>query len=130
MLSDPIADMLTRIRNASKVLKKEAIVGYSKNKHAIAKVLKKEGFLEKVGVRGKAQNKELVLKLKYKNKEPAIRTLKRISKPGRRIYQTYKNLPKVLSGYGIAVVSTSKGVMTAKEARKKKIGGEVICKVW
>lgn len=134
---DPISDMLTSIRNALAVRKETVDVPFSKLKFEIAKILEREGFIEKVAKKkkkikkGKMKPKPfLEIHLKYENKIPAIFGLKRISKPGQKIYLPYKKIKKVKGGYGIAIISTSKGLMTDKEARKNKIGGEVICEIW
>ena len=128
-MTDPIADMLTRIRNASMVGKAEAVLPYSRLKHAIASVLANEGYIavaEKV-----ADDKDkLRIKLKYEGKTSVIRNLKRISRPGRRSYVGYQGLPRALSDRGIAVISTPQGVMSNKEARNRKLGGEVICEIY
>jgi small subunit ribosomal protein S8 len=128
-MTDPIADMLTRIRNASMARKEELLVPYSKIKFAIAKILEKEKYLKETAV---VENgfKELKIKLQYINKKPAISSIKRISKAGRRVYARKEELPRVLGGYGLAIVSTSKGVMTNKEARQLGLGGEVICEIY
>lgn len=134
MLSDPIADMLTRIRNGYLVNKKQVSLPYSKVKEKIAQVLVKEGYLRKITTEKlKVKNKEhkvLVCQLKYKNDQAAIRKIIRVSKPSLRVYLSKKKLPWVLSGQGIAIISTAQGIMTNNEARKKGIGGEIICKVW
>jgi small subunit ribosomal protein S8 len=134
---DPISDMLTAIKNALAVKKETVDVPFSKIKFEIAKILEREGFIERVEKekkkikKGKMKPKPfLQIRLKYENKMPAISGLKIISKPGQRIYLPYKRIKKVKGGYGIAIVSTSKGLMTDKEARKQKVGGEVICEVW
>jgi small subunit ribosomal protein S8 len=130
-MSDQIADMLTIIRNALAVKKPFAVVPFSKLKMELAKILLKNGFVEKVDTEGRKVKKEIKIYLKYnEDKTPAISGLKRISKPGQRIYKKYKELKPVKFGYGIAVISTSKGLLTDKEARKQKLGGEVICEVW
>jgi len=130
-MSDQIADMLTIIRNALAVKKPFAVVPFSKLKMELAKLLLKNGFVEKVDTEGRKVKKEIKIYLKYnEDKTPAISGLKRISKPGQRIYKKYKELKPVKFGYGIAVISTSKGLLTDKEARKQKLGGEVICEVW
>lgn len=129
MNTDPISDMLTRIRNASMVRKTEVRVPYSNIKFAIAKILKEEGYvgtIEKVDV----NHGEIKIGLRYEAGASTIRNITRISKPGRRAYAGYEDLPRVLSGHGIAIVSTSRGVMTNKEARKRKLGGEVLCEVF
>ncbi len=136
-MTDPIADMLTRIRNASAVNSASVVMPMSKIKFAIAKILSTEGWVgnvEIVKMKGE-KNKtggfdELRIYLKYNdNKKSVIRNIKRISKPGLRIYSTKETLPKVLNNLGIAIVSTSKGLMTNKEARKKGFGGEILCEV-
>ena len=130
MISDPIADMLTQIRNALKVKTPEVVVPFSKVKHSITQIMVKEGYLEKVE---KLSDKidQLRLTLKYEQgNTPAISVLRRISRPGRRIYTNWNKLPWVLNNYGIALVSTSQGIMTNREARKKKIGGEIICEIY
>lgn len=133
-MTDPIADMLTRIRNALLVRKTEVILPYSKMKLEIAEILKKEGYITEVEKIKKSQNKnfeELKVILRYLGlKNSAISNLERISKPSRRIYVTKNKLPVVLNGLGIAIISTSQGLMTNKEARKRKLGGEIICEVY
>ncbi len=129
MNTDPISDMLTRIRNASLVRKTEVRMPYSKLKHAIAKILMEEGFVMSVDKAAEGHG-ELKIALKYDGREPAIRNIKRISRPGRRLYFPHDRLPRVLSDQGIAVVSTSQGVMTNKLARKRRLGGEVLCEVF
>lgn len=145
-MNDPIADMLTRIRNGQMVRKEFVIVPFSKIKWEIAKVLKKEGFIKNCS-RIKAgdlyQNKsprfrfykgknfpQIKIELRYSDQKPAVVGLKRVSKPGRRIYAKKEKLPYVLRGLGIAIISTSFGIMTDREARKKKLGGEVLCEIW
>lgn len=132
MLTDPIADLLTRIRNGYKAGKFEVKVPFSKPKQAVLEVLKKHKFIESFRVEEeKAPKKTLRVLLKYKpNHKAAIEVIRRVSKPGLRIYKKAKDLPRVLGGYGIAVISTSAGVMTAEEARKKNLGGEAIAEVW
>lgn len=129
MMTDPIADMFTRIRNASKVHKKEVVVPYSNIKRAIADILVKEGYLEHAE-KTADKKAELILKLKYKNGEPVVHQLKRISKPGHRRYVKNDEAVKVLNGFGLAIVSTPKGVMTGPEARRAKVGGELLCEVY
>ncbi|KPJ85242.1 30S ribosomal protein S8 [Parcubacteria bacterium SG8_24] len=129
MITDPISDMLTRIRNAAMVRKEEVRIPYSNLKFAVAKILAAEGYVNSVD-KIQENHGEIVVKLKYEHGESAIRSLKRISKPGRRSYSGYRSLPRVLSDHGIAIVSTSQGVMTNKEARKRKLGGEVLCEVF
>ncbi len=127
---DPIADMLTAIRNAQAVLKDTVDVPFSNPKYEIAKILEKKGFVEKVEKKGKKIKKIIEVTLKYKDKTPAISGLKRISKPGQRIYFSWKKIKRVKGGYGIAIISTSNGLMTDKEARRQKLGGEVLCEIW
>jgi small subunit ribosomal protein S8 len=135
-MTDPIADMLTRIRNASAVKKSEVVLPMSKMKYEIAKILKNEGLILEVEVKKTQHNNktnfdELKIILKYKKSgRPAITNLKRVSKPGLRIYKSYYNLPRVLNNLGIAIISTSQGIMTNKEARKKNLGGELICEIY
>ncbi len=129
MHSDPLADMLTRIRNASAVYKLEARIPYSKIKLQVAHILEKEGYVGAVRVMDKPF-KDIVITLKYDGKKRAISHIKRVSKPGRRHYTQKGNLPRVLGGYGIAIITTSQGLMTNGEARKKGVGGEVVCEVY
>ena len=126
-MTDPIADMLTRIRNANQMRNKEVSMPTSKMKVEIAKILDSEGFIEKYTVK----DNTLTLTLKYaNNKERVITGLKRISKPGLRVYAGADEIPSVLNGLGIAIISTPKGVMTDKLARKNNVGGEVIAYIW
>lgn len=131
MMTDPIADMLTRIRNALMRRKQYVLVPSSKMNRAIAQILVDEGYIERFDVLDQKPRPILRLWLKYdKNKKPVITGLKRVSKPGRRIYAGKDEIPWVLSGIGIAILSTSRGVMTDRQARRLGIGGEVICFVW
>ena len=126
-MTDPIADMLTRIRNANQMRNKEVSMPTSKMKVEIAQILENEGFIEGFNVK----DNTLTLTLKYaENKERVITGLKRISKPGLRVYARASEIPKVLNGLGIAIISTPKGVMTDKLARKNNVGGEVIAYIW
>ncbi len=130
-MTDPIADMLTRIRNALKVQHEHVDIPGSKMKLRIAEILKEEGYINSFQVISEGPKRTIRIFLKYDEKgRPVIEGLKRVSKPGRRVYAGYREIPKVLNGYGINIVSTSKGIMTDKEARKKKVGGEIICSVW
>jgi len=129
-MTDPIADMLTRIRNANQNRASSCEVPASKMKEEIARILKEEGFIEDYEVNRETVQGTITLTLKYKNKERVITGLKRISKPGLRVYAKAEELPTVLNGLGIAIISTSKGVMTDKEARANALGGEVIAYVW
>lgn len=126
-MTDPIADMLTQIRNALLAGQREVVLPYSKLKYALAQVLEREGWI--TGLAALEQNTKLKILLKYDGKEPVISTLKRISKPGRRVYVGRRDLPHVLNGLGTAIVSTPRGLMTSFEARKAKLGGEVVCEI-
>jgi small subunit ribosomal protein S8 len=129
-MSDPIADMLTRIRNAQMVEKTSVVMPSSKLKVAIAKVLKDEGYIENYAVRGEAANKpELEIALKYYAGRPVIEHIERVSRPGLRIYKGRHDIPNVMNGLGVAIVTTPKGVMTDRMARQAGIGGEVLCYV-
>jgi len=132
--NDPIADMLTRIRNALMARHREVIVPMSKIKVEIARILKDEGYIEDYSLSEDQPFSMIHIKLKYhgtrRNRRPVITQLQRISKPGRRVYRKRSDLPIVLSGTGIAIVTTPKGVMTAQQARVEGVGGEVLCYVW
>ena len=130
MVTDPIADMLTRIRNANQMRYKEVEVPASKIKNEIARILKEEGFISDYKVKKNNIQDNIVLYLKYSGKERVITGLKRISKPGLRVYAKATEVPRVLNGLGIAIISTSKGVMTDKNARTESLGGEVLAYIW
>ena len=131
VVTDTIADMLTRIRNANQMRYQEVSVPASNLKISLAKILKDEGFIEDYKVNDDNVQGTIEITLKYgKNKERVITGLKRISKPGLRVYAKSTEIPKVLNGLGIAVISTSHGVMTDKDARKQNLGGEVLCYIW
>ncbi len=135
MMTDPIADMLTRIRNAQAVHKEELLLPFSKIKYAIAKLLVREAYIESaekiMGNTGKNKFDEIKIVLKYKEGgQPNIRHIKRISKPGQRIYVGKDSLPTILNDLGIAVLSTSNGLMTNKKAKRVKIGGELLFEIW
>src|SRR5574344_1013070 len=131
MNTDPIADMLTRIRNANMVSHETVEIPSSKLKVELAKLLKDEGYIIDYSVKDAGNFKTLTVVLKYdENKKPVISNMSRISRPGLRTYSKTKNLPKVFGGLGIAIVSTSKGLLTDRRARKENIGGEVLCYVW
>ncbi len=131
MLTDPIADMLTRIRNAQMAEHRQVKIPASKLKLQIAEILKQEGYINDYHVEKDNVQGTIVIELRYlPGGEKAIQGLKRISKPGRRIYMGYRELPKVRNGLGIAIISTSKGLMTDYQAKKEKVGGEVLCYVW
>ena len=131
VVNDPIADMLTRIRNAQIAKHDVVVLPASNTKKAIAKILLAEGYVKSVDFIDEAPQGNIKITLKYVNgKQPVIAGLKRISKPGLRVYAKSEELPKVLGGLGIAIISTSKGLMTDKEARKEMIGGEVLAYIW
>lgn len=129
-MTDPIADMLTRIRNAQAIKAATVAVPHSKLKEAIVKTLIAEGYIASYKVEPGAQAKNMIITLKYQGPIPAITTIKRISKPGRRLYARANALTTPLSGYGITIISTSQGVMTNKQAQVAKVGGELVCQVW
>ncbi|MBC6479647.1 MAG: 30S ribosomal protein S8 [Hormoscilla sp. GM7CHS1pb] len=131
-VNDTIADMLTRIRNASLARHKTTNVPATKMTRSIARVLKEEGFIGEIEETGEGVKRYLAIELKYKgkNRTKIITKLKRISRPGLRVYKNRKELPRVLGGIGIAIISTSSGIMTDREARRQGIGGEVLCYVW
>ena len=131
MLTDPIADMLTRIRNAVRVERPHVDVPLSKVKRGLAEVLKREGYIWDWKEVDAEPAKQLRLELKYgPNGERVIRTIRRVSKPGRRVYSRSLELRPVLGGLGISVISTSRGVISDREARQRKLGGEVLCEIW
>ncbi len=131
MVTDPIADMLTRIRNANAMRYKEVEVPSSKVKVEIAKILKEEGFINDYKIKKNNVQDIIALSLKYgDNKERVITGLKRISKPGLRVYAKSEEIPRVLNGLGIAIISTSKGIMTGKNAKASNLGGEVLAYIW
>lgn len=150
---DPVSDMLTSIRNALAVNKATVNIPFSNFKYEVAKIFEKEGFIEKIEKKGKKLKRVFEITLKYlpadststaeaastegvalakedRDKMPAISGLKKISKPGQRIYSDWKKIKKIKGGYGMAIISTSKGLMTNKNARKNKLGGEIICEIW
>lgn len=129
MMTDPIADMLTRIRNANAMRKETVVIPTSQVKSAILEVLKNEGFIAGYSVSSDLKS-ETTITLKYTDNARVIKGLKRISKPSLHVYAKADELPKVLNGLGIAIISTSEGIMSDKDARKKKIGGEVLAYVW
>ena len=131
MMTDPIADMLTRIRNAVRIERAHVEVPASKVKRGLAEVLKREGYIWDWNESTESKFPQLTLELKYgPNGERVIRHIKRVSKPGRRIYNGAGDLRPVLNGLGISIVSTSRGVISDREARQRKLGGEVLCEVW
>ncbi len=128
-MSDPIGDMLTRIRNAQLARKKSVCIPSSRVKLAITNVLKNEGYIENYLIKNDKNKKSFEVFLKYYSDVPVIESIRRISKPGLRIYKSSDNLPKIMNGLGIAIVSTSKGVMTDRQARQARVGGELLCVV-
>lgn len=130
LITDPIGDMLTRIKNGLMAKKKQVVIPHSKLKEAIARKLEENNYVAKVEVEEKKPQSDLIVELKYVDKLPAITGMKRVSKPGRRLYAKTSQIPSTLGGYGMTVISTSKGILTDKEARKKSVGGELICQVW
>jgi small subunit ribosomal protein S8 len=128
MVTDTISDFLTRIRNATLVKSQRVSVPYTKGNMEITKLFQLEGFIESYQV----QEAEIVIKLKYKGREQrsCITNVKRLSKPGRRLYSNAKDLPRILGGMGVLIISTSSGVMTDRQARQLKVGGELICSIW
>ena len=128
-MTDPISDMLTRIRNGQKARKVSVSMPASKAKEAIARVLKEEGYVTDYSIEGDGAAKQLSVELKYFDGKPVIEKIQRASRPGLRIYRGKENLPKVLGGLGVAIVSTSAGVMSDRQAREQGVGGEVICVV-
>jgi small subunit ribosomal protein S8 len=129
-LTDPIADFLTRLRNASAARKAEFRVPYSKMKSEIARILKEEGYITDFELDRSGGHPELKIKTKFVNKVPAFAGLRRISRPGLRRYVGAQEIPRVLGGMGIAVLSTSKGILTGHEARRQKLGGELLAYIW
>ena len=128
-MSDPIADMLTRIRNAQMVQKVSVVMPASKLKTAIAEVLKAEGYIDGFALKGEATKPELEIALKYYAGKPVIEHIERVSRPGLRVYKGRHDIPNVMNGLGVAIVTTPKGVMTDRKARQAGIGGEVLCYV-
>jgi small subunit ribosomal protein S8 len=129
-MTDPIADMLARIKNALLAKHKQVIMPHSKVKGAIAKILVENNYVDSFEVVEKKPQSDLVVNLGYKGKLPKISGIQRSSKPGRRLYSTVDKVPATLNGYGITIVSTSKGLLTDKEARQQNVGGELLCQVW
>ncbi|MGO8837689.1 MAG: 30S ribosomal protein S8 [Limisphaerales bacterium] len=128
-MTDPISDMLTRIRNAGRALLPTVEMPHSRMKESLANILKQEGYVAEVAVEGKPF-KKIKIRLKYQGKKSVIEGLRRISKPGLRHYVGAADIPRVLGGMGVSVVSTPEGVMTGTQARKKNLGGELLCYIW
>jgi small subunit ribosomal protein S8 len=130
-MTDPVADMLTRIRNANTAFKDEVDVPRSKVKEEIARVLAREGYVQSFRIEGEAPRERIVVEMKYgPERERTISGLKRVSRPGRRVYADHDHLPRVLGGLGVALLSTSQGLLTDRQASRRKVGGEVLCYVW
>lgn len=130
-MTDPISDFLTRLRNASKAGLAECIIPHSNLKENIANILKNEGFVTEVSSGTDEEgHKTLIVKMKYVGTAPAFSNLSRVSTPGRRLYYSYSEIPRVLNGLGISILSTSKGVLNDRDCRRQKVGGELICNVW
>lgn len=130
-MTDPISDFLTRLRNASKAGLAQCVIPHSKLKESLAGILKAEGFVRDVATAADERgHKTIVVTMKYVDSAPVITGLKRASTPGRRIYAGYSEIPRVLNGLGIAILSTSKGLMKDQDARRAKLGGELVCTVW
>jgi small subunit ribosomal protein S8 len=131
VMTDPIADMLTRIRNANMARKDEIVLPGSLLKERIAQILEREGYLAGVSLEGEGKDRTLTIRLKYgPSRESSINGLERVSKPGRRVYSGKEDVPRVLGGLGIAILSTSQGILTDRQARKAGVGGEVLAYVW
>lgn len=130
MYTDPISDFLTRIRNAQEAHHASLVIPGSRIKFGLAKILEREGYVESVSTQQDGPRSSIEVVLKYVGKAPMIRSIKRVSTPGRRVYRKSSELMQVLSGQGISIISTSAGLMTNKEARKRKLGGEVVCEVY
>lgn len=130
-MTDPISDFLTRLRNASKAKKAETSAPHSNMKESIAAILKSDGFISDFSIGADEKgHKTLVVTLKYVNESPAITNLTRVSTPGRRLYYRYSEIPRVLNGLGISILSTSRGLMNNQDCLRNKVGGELICNVW
>jgi len=131
MHTDPIADMLTRIRNANQALHPEAIMPSSKLKEQIARILSEEGFVDGYNVADARVGKALTVRLRYQNgRDRVLKGIRRVSKPGSRVYKGAQDIPRVAGGIGLSIVSTSEGLLTDREARRRNVGGEVLCEVW
>ena len=129
-ISDPIADMLTRVRNASRARHTEVVVPASRTKREIARILKDEGFIEDFSETQAGPRMDIRIRLKYVGRVPVVSGLKRISKPGLRVYAAKTEIPRVLGGLGVVIISTSQGIMTGTQARKGQLGGEILAYVW
>lgn len=129
-MTDPIADMINRLANAQAVKKETVEVPFSQIKYAIAKILEEKGFVKSVEFKGKRAKKLIEIVLLYPNGSPRVMGVKRISKPGQRVYVPFQGIRRIRNGQGIAIISTSKGLMTDREAQKQKVGGEILCEIY
>ena len=130
-MTDPVSDFLTRLRNASRARLDECVAPHSRFKESLAHILKNEGYVSDVATGTDAEgHKTVVVKMKYVDSTPAITAINRVSTPGRRLYVGYDDIPRVLNGLGIAILSTSKGLMKDQDCRRQKLGGELVCNVW
>ena len=130
MVIDPIADMLTRIRNAQAVAHQTVVFPFSKLKLKLAEILEEEGLIGKVVTQGRKTKKVIEIELKYQKDRPIINVIRKISKPGRRVYIKKDEIKPIRQGFGVAIISTSQGLMTNKQAKEKGLGGEVFCEIW
>jgi small subunit ribosomal protein S8 len=131
VMTDPIADMLTRIRNANLAYKDEVVMPASSIKHRVAEILAREGYIEGVSVAGEGKDRAITVTMKYgPNRERTITGITRVSKPGSRVYAGREEVPRVLGGLGVAILSTSRGLLTDRQARREGVGGEIIARVW
>jgi len=129
-MMDPISDLLARLHNAYLANKTVMVAPFSKMSQSIAEILVNEGYAEKVEIVGEIPKKAVQIELRYVHTQPAISGIKRLSRPGRRLYSVARDIPKTLGGYGITILSTSKGIMTGSQAKQSNLGGELICQVW
>jgi len=129
-MTDPVTDMLNRIKNAQASQKEGVVIPFSNFKYEIAKLLENEKLVGKIEKKGRKAKKVIEIALKYENKIPAISGMRKVSRPGQRIYSPAQNIKPVKGGYGISIVSTSRGLMTGKEAKRQRLGGEILCEVW
>lgn len=129
-MTDPISNFIISIKNALMARKETVVIPYSKLKESMAGILSREGYIGEVSVDETSPFKQIVITLKYVGKLPAVTDVRRLSKPGRRLYASAGQIPKALGGYGITIVSTNKGILTDKEARQQNVGGELICQIW
>jgi small subunit ribosomal protein S8 len=129
-MTDPISDMLTHIRNATAIGKAEVVLPYSKFKQSLGEILQSQGLVSSVEISEKGERKFLNVKLKYQDGRPVISGVKRVSKPGQRIYASAKEIPRTQNGFGVTILSTPRGLMSDMQARKERLGGEIICQIW